>query len=94
MFVRKKKNKSGSISVQIISKEGGKYKVVKTIGSSKYSKEIKDCSRGESSVNRVIELTRNMYEIRYTLPDSRREKAIYLKMDSDQQLLSDIIVNQ
>ena len=34
MFVRKKQNKSGSISVQIISKSDGKYKVYKTIGSS------------------------------------------------------------
>jgi transposase len=34
MYVRKKKNKSGSISVQIISKSSGKYKVFKTIGSS------------------------------------------------------------
>lgn len=34
MFVRQKKNKSGSISIQIISKYQGKYKVVKTFGSS------------------------------------------------------------
>lgn len=34
MFIRKKKNKSGSRSVQIISKADGKYKVVRTIGSS------------------------------------------------------------
>jgi len=40
MFLRKKKNKSGSISVQIISKSGGKYKVVKTIGSGKSEQEI------------------------------------------------------
>ena len=40
MFLRKKKNKSGSISVQIISKSGGKYKVVKTIGSAKTEQEI------------------------------------------------------
>ena len=40
MFLRKKKNKSGSISVQIISKERGKYKVVKTIGSSGNEQEI------------------------------------------------------
>ena len=32
MFLRKKKNKSGSTSVQIISKSRGKYKVIKTIG--------------------------------------------------------------
>jgi transposase len=34
MFVRQKKNKSGVISIQIIDKSSGKYKVVKTIGSS------------------------------------------------------------
>lgn len=32
MFLRKKANKSGSISFQIISKASGKYKVVKTVG--------------------------------------------------------------
>jgi transposase len=34
MFIRKKPNRSGSVSVQIVSKERGKYKVVKTVGSS------------------------------------------------------------
>lgn len=34
MFVRKKPNKSGSVSVQIISKTRGTYRVVKSIGSS------------------------------------------------------------
>jgi len=34
MFVRKKKNKSGVISIQVIDKSSGKYKVKKTIGSS------------------------------------------------------------
>jgi len=34
MFLRKLKNRSGSTSVQIISKARRKYKVVKTIGSS------------------------------------------------------------
>lgn len=35
MFVRKKKNNSGLVSIQIIDKSSGKYKVYKTIGSSK-----------------------------------------------------------
>lgn len=39
MFVRKKPNKSGSISVQVIKKDGG-YKVVRTIGSSHDANEI------------------------------------------------------
>lgn len=42
MFLRKKKNSSGSISVQIISKSSGKYKVVRTIGSSSNEKEIQN----------------------------------------------------
>lgn len=33
MYIRKKKNKSGSTSVQIISKSNETYKVVKSIGS-------------------------------------------------------------
>lgn len=39
MFTRKKRNKSGSISVQIIDKKNG-YKVIQTIGSSKDISEI------------------------------------------------------
>lgn len=41
MFVRKKKNTSGSISIQIISKTNG-YKVIKTVGCSSNKNEIKD----------------------------------------------------
>jgi len=40
MFLRKLKNRSGSISVQIISKVGGKYKVVSTIGSGSNEQEV------------------------------------------------------
>lgn len=40
MFLRKLINRSGNVSVQIISKSSGKYKVVKTIGSGKSKDEI------------------------------------------------------
>lgn len=40
MFVRKLRNRSGSYSVQIIIKARGKYKVVKTLGSSKNEQEL------------------------------------------------------
>src|ERR1035437_6955184 len=40
MFLRKLKNRSDSISVQVISKQRGKYRVVKTIGSSDNEQEI------------------------------------------------------
>ena len=42
MFVRKKKNKSGVVSIQVITKIKGKSKLVKTIGSSKDETEIQD----------------------------------------------------
>ncbi|MCY7363029.1 MAG: IS1634 family transposase [Ignavibacteria bacterium] len=40
MFIRKKKNPSGVISIQVIDKSNGKYKVIKTIGSSSNPQEI------------------------------------------------------
>ena len=40
MFVRQKKNKSGVVSVQIIDKSSGRYKLHKTIGSSNIQYEI------------------------------------------------------
>lgn len=40
MFIRKNKNRSGSISIQVISKTGGKYKLKKTFGSGKTEEEI------------------------------------------------------
>ena len=41
MFVRKKRNKSGAVSVQIIDKSAG-YKVLETIGSSKDAFKINE----------------------------------------------------
>lgn len=42
MFVRQKKNKSGIVSIQVIDKSSGKYKVLKTIGSSSNPSDIQD----------------------------------------------------
>lgn len=41
MFVREKKNKSGKVSVQVIDKSSGHYRVVKTIGNSREADTIK-----------------------------------------------------
>ena len=40
MFVRKIQNRSGSVSVQIISKDSGRYRVFETIGTSKDAVEV------------------------------------------------------
>jgi hypothetical protein len=42
MFVRKKPNKSGLVSVQIIDKSSGKYRVAKTVGSSDVPSVVED----------------------------------------------------
>jgi len=42
MYIRELKNRSGSISIQIISKQNGKYKVVKTIGSATMLQDIEN----------------------------------------------------
>jgi transposase len=44
MFIRRCKNRSGSISVQIISKEKGKYTVLETLGSAKNPEELEKLS--------------------------------------------------
>lgn len=45
MYVRKKKNKSGVISIQVIDKSSGKYKLKRTIGSSSNAQEVEDFFR-------------------------------------------------
>jgi transposase len=53
MFVRKNKNRSGSISVQIISKERGKYRVVETVGTSSDPDQIQRlCLQAASAIRR------------------------------------------
>ena len=40
VFIRKNKNRSGSYSIQIVSKQRGTYKVLKTLGSGRSAQEI------------------------------------------------------
>lgn len=50
VFIRKKKNKSGTISVQIIDKSNGSYRVAKTVGSSSNPDEIERLLRKARSL--------------------------------------------
>ncbi len=43
------------------------------------------------SARRAAELTHNMYELEYTLPDSQESKRTILRMDAEQQMLLDAI---
>jgi hypothetical protein len=53
MFVRKKKNKSGVVSVQVITKLDGKSRLVKTIGSSARPDEVERLVEAEQSFARA-----------------------------------------
>ncbi|MCR6640130.1 MAG: IS1634 family transposase [Sporocytophaga sp.] len=63
MFIRQKKNKSGVISIQIIDKSSGKYKLLKTIGSSAVQTEIEQLL---SEAKKWIQSTRGVQEFDFT----------------------------
>jgi transposase len=56
MFVRELKNRSGSVSVQIVSKSRGKYKVVKSLGSAITRQEIEGLTQlAQQEIERLSE---------------------------------------
>ena len=63
MFVRRKPNKSGLVSVQVIDKRTGSYKVIKTIGSSSDHDEIE---RLVNQANRYIQTQQGSQEIDFS----------------------------
>jgi transposase len=71
MFVRKKENKSGSVSVQVISKTNG-YRVLKTLGSARDPQEI----------DRLVELGRVFVDrqggYRSLFPEDQHDNAVVL----------------
>ena len=60
MYVRKKKNSSGSVSIQIIKKIKGKSKVIESIGCSKDEKEIERLYN--QALDRVKELEPTLFD--------------------------------
>jgi transposase len=60
VFVRKKKNKSGLVSVQVIDKSNGKYKLVRTIGSSHDDTIVNELIEGGQ---RWIKAQKGQYDI-------------------------------
>jgi len=77
MFIRKKRNKSGSVSIQIISKRKGKYKVVESIGSAKDNKEIEE--NYKKAQKRLEELEPNLFS--FSKRKEKREKILQLSND-------------
>jgi hypothetical protein len=78
MFVRKKKNSSGSVSVQIIQKINGKSKLVETIGSSKDTNEIDKLFK--LAQQRIKELEPNLFDV----IEKEEKKHKFLSLRNDQ----------
>jgi len=78
MFVRKKKNSSGSVSIQIIKKIHGKNKVVETIGCSKNIDEVNNLF--ELGKKRIQELEPNLFDV----VEQEEERVQFLPISNDQ----------
>jgi transposase len=72
MFVRKKKNKSGSFSIQILKKEGRKNKLIKTVGSSK-------------DLNKVEELYKEALAL---IPSLEKQQTFNFMSENDEKILA------
>jgi transposase len=73
MYVRQKKNMSGTVSVQIIDKSTGKYEVLKTIG----------CSSEESEIEELVEkgkewIKNKLSQFTIDFQDERKQAETYL----------------
>lgn len=91
MYVREKPNKSGVVSVQIIDKSTGKYKMLKTIGSSSDADEIKELvARG----NQWIQDRKGQMEIDYSNENHIAEQFLnsidQIKVEGTERLLGRI----
>ena len=69
MFIRKKKNKSGTISVQVIDTSGKKDRLLKTIGSTKDSQKLKELLE---QAHKFISNYTNQEEIQFEYSEDRK----------------------
>ena len=79
--VRKKKNSSGSISIQIIDRKNRGYKVVETIGCSKDEREVETLY--QAALKRIDELENNLLHISEEKKREERYKEFFTSITTD-----------
>ncbi|MBS9782529.1 MAG: hypothetical protein KGV43_01850, partial [Arcobacter sp.] len=77
LYIRKKKNASGSISIQIIDRKNRGYKVVETIACVKNERDL--AIYLDIANKRLIELNKKLYP---TLFDNDEEELTFLKLSN------------
>lgn len=92
MFIRAKKNQSGTVSVQIIDKSSGSYKVVKTIGSSLDQDEI---TRLKVQAREYIMNFQGQQSLLFNTPtDSTFFETVYRSIQDVQMLGPEIVLGK
>jgi len=96
MFVRKKKNRSGSKS-KAWNKDNSRllWALEFAMRPSRYRRRFCGDAAGcmlPISPQRAVELTQTMYELRFELPNDPEVQHVLLKMDTEQQMLYDLTV--
>ena len=75
MFVRKKKNRSGTTSVVVVDKHGGQFKELHTVGIGHDESEVEQlCSKGRLWINRHLGIKEIDFE-GYDQKDLERKNA-------------------
>lgn len=92
MYWRKKRNKSGVISVQVIDKSSGKYKLIKTIGSSADAAEVEQFVK---EAQEFIDSYGGQQQLNFSLGDDERYfQSIYDNIQKLQLLGPEIILGK
>jgi transposase len=84
MFIRKKPNKSGIISVQVIDKSSGKYRLVKTIGSSREENEVEKLFQ---AAQRYIDSYSGQTVLNFDIREEERLTELFFKGIKEVRLL-------
>jgi transposase len=92
MFIRQKKNKTGTVSVQVIDKSSGKYKVIHTAGSSGDDSMIKELV---DQAHRYIKKLRGQYELDFfSGSDDQYYESVYENIKQVQMIGPELVLGK
>jgi hypothetical protein len=72
MYVRKKKNRSGTISVVVVSKSSGKYEEIKSFGTTNGAKDAENLC--DATQRRLVPTPVNKHSTLMTIKGGNRKK--------------------
>jgi predicted nucleic acid-binding OB-fold protein len=85
LHIRKKKNKSGSISIQIVDRKNRKYKVIETIGCARNDKELEILLK--KAEIRFEDIRKKLYPSIFDIVDKKEKDEIEFLSISNNELV-------